>query len=280
MTRFLGIASVLLVVLLAMAFAAVNAGQRVTLSLGILTLYRVPVTLVAFGGLFVGMLVMFSTGIYTDLKVRKILKDRLAEESRKEQGWIDRNQQDLFAQPRDEPAASAGSGAEASREGAAVSGKAALAEDGPVSGETVASGGASGSEQGAGSEGAAAALPGPLAASEEELEASPPGSPWPQAGSPGSEAKPTSLEDESDQGRSQRSISTPGSSQSTSGGPWDPRDAGPEPEAPGRNVKDPGGLDQEGSTPEARASDSEPGPPAPEADPWTQDPGERKETTE
>ena len=179
MTRFLGIASVLLVVLLAMAFAAVNAGQRVTLSLGILTLYRVPVTLVAFGGLFVGMLVMFSTGIYTDLKVRKILKDRLAEESRKEQGWIDRNQQDLFAQPRDEPAGSAGSGPEASREGAAGSGKAALAEDGPVSGETVASGGASGSEQGAGSEGAAAAFPGSPAASEEELEASPPGSPWP-----------------------------------------------------------------------------------------------------
>lgn len=250
MTRFLGIASVLLVVLLAMAFAAVNAGQRVTLSLGILTLYRVPVTLVAFGGLFVGMLVMFSTGIYTDLKVRKILKDRLAEESRKEQGWIDRNQQDLFAQPRDGPAGSAGSGAEASREGAA------------------------------GSEGAAAAFPGSPAASEEELGASPPGSPWPQEASPGSEAKPTSLEAESDQGRSHRSISTPGSSESVSGVPWDPRDAGPEPEASGRNVKDPGGLDQEGSTPEARASDSEPGPPAPEADPWTQDPEERKETTE
>lgn len=98
MTRFLGILSVLLVVLLAMAFAAGNAGQQVTLNLGIMTLYRVPITLVAFGGLLVGMLVMFSTGIYTDLKVRKILRDRLAEESRKEQGWIDGNQRDLFAE--------------------------------------------------------------------------------------------------------------------------------------------------------------------------------------
>lgn len=101
MSRFLGIFSVVLVVLLAMAFAAANAGHRVTLSLGILTLYRVPVTLVAFGGLLVGMLVMFATGIYTDLKVRKILRERLAEESRQEQVWIDRNQRDLFAQEED-----------------------------------------------------------------------------------------------------------------------------------------------------------------------------------
>lgn len=99
MSRFVGIFSVLAVVLLAMAFAAGNAGHQVTLNLGILTLYRVPVTLVAFGGLLVGMLVMFSTGIFTDLKVRKILRDRLAEESRKEQGWIDGNQQDLFTSP-------------------------------------------------------------------------------------------------------------------------------------------------------------------------------------
>ena len=98
MSRFLGILSVLVVVLLAMGFAAGNAGHLVTLNLGILILYRVPVTLVAFGGLLAGMLVMFSTGIYTDLKVRRILRDRLAEESRKEkeQVWVDRNQQDLF----------------------------------------------------------------------------------------------------------------------------------------------------------------------------------------
>jgi hypothetical protein len=98
MSRYLGIAAAAFVVLLATAFAAANVGHRATLSLGLLTLYRVPVTLVAFSGLLVGMLVMFATGVHSDLKVRRILRERLAEETRKEQGWIDRNQRDLFAQ--------------------------------------------------------------------------------------------------------------------------------------------------------------------------------------
>ena len=98
MTRILGILSVVGVLLLAMGFAAANAGHRVTLSLGILTFYRVPITLVAFSGLLLGMLVMFATGIYSDLKVRRILRERLAEESRQETDWIDRNQRDLFAE--------------------------------------------------------------------------------------------------------------------------------------------------------------------------------------
>jgi uncharacterized integral membrane protein len=98
MSRAFGIVTVVLVVLVAMGFAAANAGHRVTLSLGFFTLYHVPVTLVAFSGLFVGMLVMFATGIHSDLKVRRILRDRLAEEARQEQTWIDRNQQDLFAE--------------------------------------------------------------------------------------------------------------------------------------------------------------------------------------
>lgn len=89
-----------LVLLVAMGFAAANAGHRVVLSLGFVTFYNVPVTLVAFSGLFVGMVVMFGTGIHTDLKVRKILRDRLAEESRQEQTWIDRNQRDLFEDGR------------------------------------------------------------------------------------------------------------------------------------------------------------------------------------
>lgn len=97
MSRILGIAAVVLVVLLAMAFAAANAGSWVTLDLGVVTFYRTPVTVVAFGGLFVGMVVMFVAGIHTDLKVRGILRDRLAEESRREQNLIDRNQRDLFA---------------------------------------------------------------------------------------------------------------------------------------------------------------------------------------
>lgn len=98
MSRFFWVMTVLLVLLGAMGFAAANAGHRVTLNLGFFTLYQVPVTLVAFSGLFVGMLVMFATGIHTDLKVRRILRDRLAEESRHEQTWIDRNQQDLFVE--------------------------------------------------------------------------------------------------------------------------------------------------------------------------------------
>ena len=98
MSRYWGIVAALFVVFLATAFAAANVGHRATLSLGLFTLYRVPVSLVAFSGLLVGMLVMFATGVHSDLKVRRILRERLAEESRKEQGWIDRNQRDLFAQ--------------------------------------------------------------------------------------------------------------------------------------------------------------------------------------
>jgi len=96
MNRLLGVMAIVAVVLLAMGFAAGNAGNRVTLELGLFTLYRIPVTLVAFGGLFVGMVVMFATGIHSDLKVRRILRERLVEESRQEQGWIDRDQRDLF----------------------------------------------------------------------------------------------------------------------------------------------------------------------------------------
>lgn len=98
MSRLGGILFVVVVVLLAMAFAAANAGSRATLSLGLFTLYQVPVTLVAFSGLLVGMLVMFAAGIHSDLKVRKVLRDRLVEETREEQTWIDQNQRDLFAQ--------------------------------------------------------------------------------------------------------------------------------------------------------------------------------------
>ena len=102
MSRFLGILFVLAVVLLAMGFAAANAGHRATIDLGLFTLYRVPVTLVAFTGLLVGMVVMFATGVHTDLRVRRILRERLAEEAQKEQRWIDGNQQDLFAGERDQ----------------------------------------------------------------------------------------------------------------------------------------------------------------------------------
>lgn len=98
MNRFVGFAAVLGVGVLAMGLAAANAGNHVTFSIGFLTFYRAPVTLVAFGGFLLGMLVMFLAGIHSDLKVRRILKDRLAEETRQEQAWVDRNQKDLFAE--------------------------------------------------------------------------------------------------------------------------------------------------------------------------------------
>lgn len=80
------------------AFAAANAGRMVIIDLGVVTLYRVPVTFVAFGGMVVGMGVMLLAGIHSDLKVRRILRDRLAEEDRAERAriFVDRDQITLF----------------------------------------------------------------------------------------------------------------------------------------------------------------------------------------
>ena len=88
----------LLVLLLSVAFAALNGGQRVTLRLGFATLYQVPLSVIAFGALVLGMVVMLISGIHSDLKVRRILRERLAEEDREERAraYIDRNQKDLF----------------------------------------------------------------------------------------------------------------------------------------------------------------------------------------
>ncbi len=108
MSRFVGVLTVVVVVVVAMAFASVNADHRTTLSLGLFTLYRVPVTFVAFSGLFLGMLVMFATGVVSDLKVRRILRERLTQESREEQAWIDRSQRDLFHDAEDESASQGG----------------------------------------------------------------------------------------------------------------------------------------------------------------------------
>lgn len=96
MSRWVGAVGVLAVLVFAMMFAALNGHQRVTLDLGILTLYRVPVTVVAFGGLFTGMVIMLVTGIHSDLRVRRILRERLADEYRQEQDRVDDNQQELF----------------------------------------------------------------------------------------------------------------------------------------------------------------------------------------
>lgn len=96
--RLAGLAGVVLVLLLSIAFAALNGGQRVTLRMGFVTLYRVPLTTIAFGSLILGMVVMLAAGIHSDLKVRRILRDRLADEDREERAriFVDRNQTSLF----------------------------------------------------------------------------------------------------------------------------------------------------------------------------------------
>ena len=98
MSRFASAAGVLAVLGLSMAFAVLNGGQRVTLRLGLATFYRVPLTAIAFSALIMGMLVMLFAGVHSDLKVRRILRERLAEEDREERARIlvDRSQRDLF----------------------------------------------------------------------------------------------------------------------------------------------------------------------------------------
>jgi uncharacterized integral membrane protein len=105
-TRLAGAAGVLLILLLSMGFAAMNGGQRVTLRLGVTTLYRVPLTVVAFGALILGMLVMLGAGIHSDLKVRRILRARLADEDREERAriFVDRTQTSLFEGEEEEGA--------------------------------------------------------------------------------------------------------------------------------------------------------------------------------
>ncbi len=103
MNRFWGALGILSVLALSLGFASLNGSQRVTLDLGIKTLYGVPLTVVAFGGLITGMVIMLVAGVQSDLKVRRILRDRLAEEDREERGrFPDRNQRELFEGGRED----------------------------------------------------------------------------------------------------------------------------------------------------------------------------------
>lgn len=102
MNRIHGAAAMLGAVTLALVFAQLNSGQRVTLRLGFVTLYAVPLTVIAFGSLLLGMFVMLVAGIRTDLKVRRILRDRLQAEDREERArFVDRDQQDLFGEGKE-----------------------------------------------------------------------------------------------------------------------------------------------------------------------------------
>jgi len=101
-TRLLAIAGGAAGLGLAMGFASLNSGQRVTLRLGFATFYGVPLTVVAFGSLLVGMLVMLVAGIRSDLKVRGILRARLQAEDLEERSrFVDRAQQDLFPEEKE-----------------------------------------------------------------------------------------------------------------------------------------------------------------------------------
>lgn len=98
MRRLTAVLGVLAILAGSMAFAGLNGAQRVTLRLGVATLYRVPLPFIAFGALILGMLVMLVAGIASDLRVRRILRERLAEEDREERArlFVDRHQTSLF----------------------------------------------------------------------------------------------------------------------------------------------------------------------------------------
>ena len=102
MTRLLAVAATAVALVLAMGFASVNSGQRVTLRLGFVTLYGVPLTVIAFASLLLGMFVMLVAGIRSDLKVRRILRARLEAEDLEERSrFVDRDQQDLFGEGKE-----------------------------------------------------------------------------------------------------------------------------------------------------------------------------------
>ena len=105
MKRLATSAGILVVLVASTIFAGLNGGQRVTLRLGIATFYRVPLPVLVFGSLILGMLVMLVAGIASDLRVRRILRDRLAEEDREEKArlFVDRAQTNLFETDPEEP---------------------------------------------------------------------------------------------------------------------------------------------------------------------------------
>lgn len=98
MKRLAAALGILVVLILSMGFAGLNGDQRVTLDLGFATFYRVPLPVIAFGALIAGMILMLVAGIASDLKVRRILRDRLVEEDREERArlFVDRTQTSLF----------------------------------------------------------------------------------------------------------------------------------------------------------------------------------------
>lgn len=79
MRRFSGWIALAAVALIGAGFAIGNAGRVVSINLGLFSLDSAPVTFVAFGGMVVGMAVVLAAGINSDLKVRRLLRERRAE---------------------------------------------------------------------------------------------------------------------------------------------------------------------------------------------------------
>ena len=103
MSRIIRAIGILLVVGLGWLFGSVNGSETVTLKLGVITLYDVPITAVAFFGLLAGMVIMLVVSIHNDLRVRRILRDRLTEEDSEEKARvIDHRQHDLFGKDEEE----------------------------------------------------------------------------------------------------------------------------------------------------------------------------------
>jgi len=103
LSRIIGAIGILLVMGLAVVLQSLNGSETVTLKLGVITLYDVPITAVAFFGLLAGMVIMLVASIHNDLRVRRILRDRLTEEDSEEKARIiDHRQHDLFGKDEEE----------------------------------------------------------------------------------------------------------------------------------------------------------------------------------
>ena len=103
MSRIIPAIGILLVAGLAVVLQSLNGSETGTLKLGVITLYDVPITAVAFFGLLAGMVIMLVTSIHNDLRVRRILRDRLTEEDSEEKARvIDHRQHDLFGKDEEE----------------------------------------------------------------------------------------------------------------------------------------------------------------------------------
>lgn len=80
MSRFLGVLGILVILVGVMVFARLNGAESATVELGVATFQDVPITFVLFAGLILGMVVMLLAGLHADLKVRRLLRQRLADD--------------------------------------------------------------------------------------------------------------------------------------------------------------------------------------------------------